>query len=358
VGSVNDYLRHMVEKKASDLHLKVGAPPIIRIDGLLHRTEFPKLGPNDTERAAFDLMDERVAREFTEIGEADFAYSFPGLGRFRCNVFRQRNSVGLAMRRVLPGSPSFDSLGLPHVVRKLADEPRGLLLVTGMTGAGKTTTTGAIIHYINESKGVHIVTIEDPIEILHPDRQSIVNQREIGIDTRDFAQALKRAMRQDPDVIFIGEMRDQETVHAAITAAETGHLVISTLHTIDATETVNRVIEFYPPHQQKQARISLAGALRGIISQRLLGRADGKGRVPAVEVLVATGRVYDAIVNPDQTHLMRDIIAEGEFYGMQTFDQSLLNLYKNGLVTMEDAMHASSSPHDFELMVRQEGFTE
>jgi twitching motility protein PilT len=358
VVAVNDFLRHMVEKHASDLHLKVGAPPIVRIDGTLHRTEYPKMGPNDTERAAYDLMDERVAADFNDIGEADFAYSFPGLGRFRCNVFRQRGSVGIAVRRVLPGSPSFESLGLPPVVSKLAEEPRGLVLVTGMTGTGKTTTTGAIMHYINEHKSVHIVTIEDPIEILHPDRKSIVNQREIGIDTKDFAQALKRAMRQDPDVIFIGEMRDAETVYAALTAAETGHLVISTLHTIDATETVNRIIEFYPPHQHKQARITLAGSLRGIISQRLLMRSDGRGRIPTVEVLVSNGRVFDAIVNPEQTHLLHDIIAEGEFYGMQTFDQSLLNLFKNGMVNLEDAMQASSSPHDFELMIRQEGLLE
>jgi twitching motility protein PilT len=358
LAAVNDFLRHMVEKKASDLHLKVGAPPIIRIDGKLQRTEYPKMGPNDTERAAFDLMDERVAAEFNTIGEADFAYSFPGLGRFRCNAFRQRNSVGLAVRRVLPGSPSFESLGLPGIVKKLAEEPRGLVLVTGMTGTGKTTTTGAILHYINETKAVHIVTIEDPIEILHPDKKSIVNQREIGIDTADFAQALRRAMRQDPDVIFIGEMRDSETVFAALTAAETGHLVISTLHTIDATETVNRIIEFYPPHQHKQARITLAGSLRGIISQRLLMRTDGRGRIPSVEILVANGRVFDAIVNPEQTHLLHDIIAEGEFYGMQTFDQSLLNLYKNEMVSLEDAMQASSNPHDFELMIRQEGLLE
>lgn len=358
MATVNDFLRHMVEKKASDLHLKVGAPPILRIDGSLQRTDFAKMGPNDTERAAFDLMDERVAASFTEIGEADFAYSFPGLGRFRCNVFRQRNSVGMAVRRVLPGSPNFESLGLPGIVRKLAEEPRGLVLVTGMTGTGKTTTTGAILHYINETRRVHIVTIEDPIEILHPDRNSIVNQREVGIDTESFAQALKRAMRQDPDVIFIGEMRDPETVYAALTAAETGHLVISTLHTIDATETVNRVVEFYPPHQHKQARITLAGALRGIISQRLLMRSDGRGRLPTVEVLVSNGRVFDAIVNPEQTHLLHDIIAEGEFYGMQTFDQSLLNLFKNGMVSLEDAMQASTSPHDFELMVRQEGLLE
>ena len=300
-------------------------------------------------------MTERVARDFNEVGEADFAYSFPGLGRFRCNVYRQRGSVGMAIRRVLPGSPTFEALGLPPVVGKISEESRGLVLVTGMTGSGKTTTTGAMINHINSTKRVHIMTIEDPIEILHPDRMAIVNQREIGIDTTDFFQALKRAMRQDPDVIFIGEMRDQETVQAAISAAETGHLVLSTLHTIDASETINRIIEFFPPHQQKQTRIALAGSLKGILSQRLLPRKDGKGRVPAIEALVMNGRIFDLIVNPEQTHLIHDVIAESGFYGMQTFDQALLELFRNGIVSMEDAMSASSNPHDFTIMVRQAG---
>jgi twitching motility protein PilT len=352
---ISDLLKHLVERKASDLHLKVGAAPVYRVDGDLYRSEFPKLSPKDTERAAFEMMPERSVQEFTDSGEADFAYSVPGLGRFRCNVYRQRGSVGIAIRRVLPGSPSFEALGLPPVVRKLAEEQRGLLLVTGVTGSGKTTTTGAMLNHINANRAVHIVTIEDPIEILHPDRKAIVNQREIGIDTQDFAQALKRAMRQDPDVIFIGEMRDQETVQAAMVAAETGHLVISTLHTIDATETVNRIIEFFPPHQQKQARNTLAGSLRGIVSQRLLLRKDGEGRIPALEILVMTGRIFDLIINPEQTHLIHDIIAEGEFYGMTTFDQTLVNLYKNGFVTLEDAMSAASNPHDFQISLRQEG---
>ena len=355
VPDINDFLRHLVERRGSDLHIKVGSSPVIRIDGVLHRTEFPKLAPDDTERAAFVLMNERVAKEFTETGEADFAYTYPGLGRFRCNAYRQRGAVGLAVRRVLPGSSSFASLGLPPVVEKLADEPRGLVLVKGMTGSGKTTTTGAIINHINATKSVHIMTVEDPIEILHPDRMAIVNQREIGIDTKDFAQALKRVLRQDPDVIFIGEMRDHETVHTALTAAETGHLVISTLHTIDATETVNRVIEFYPPHQQKQARITLAGSLRGVLSQRLLPRADGQGRIPTVEALVMTGRVRDLIVNPDQTHMIQQVIAEGEYYGMQTFDQSLLKLFRDGQIRLDDALAAASNPHDFQIMLRQAG---
>ena len=355
MSQINEYLRYLVEKHGSDLHVKVGAPPIIRVNGVLYRTDFPKLGPNDTERCALELMSERVAEEFNNVGEADFAYSFPGLGRFRCNVYRQRGSVGMAVRRVLPGSPTFESLGLPSVIAAIAEEPRGLVLVTGMTGSGKTTTTGAMINHINSTKSVHIMTIEDPIEILHPDRMAIVNQREIGIDTSDFAQALKRAMRQDPDVIFIGEMRDQETVQAAMGAAETGHLVISTLHTIDAAETVNRIIEFFPPHQQKQVRIALGGSLRGIVSQRLLMRKDGKGRVPAVEILRMNGRIFDLVVNPEQTHMIHDVIAESEFYGMQTFDQSLLELFKNELVTLEEAISASSNPHDFQIMVRQAG---
>lgn len=352
---INELLRQMVERKASDLHVKVAAPPILRIDGVLHATDQAKLSPKDTERVAFEIMTDRAIEEFNRLGEADFAYSVPGLGRFRCNVYRQRGSVGIAIRRVLPGSPSFESLGLPAAVQQLAEEPRGLILVTGITGSGKTTTTGAMIAYINATRRVHIMTIEDPIEILHPDREAIVNQREIGIDTRDFAEALRRAMRQDPDVLFIGEMRDQETVHAALVAAETGHLVISTLHTIDATETVNRIIEFFPPHQQQQARLTLAGTLRGIISQRLLPRGDGQGRVPAVEVLIMTGRIFDMIVNPEMTYQIHDVIAEGEFYGMVTYDQSLLNLVKNDLVAVEEAVAAASSPHDFKIMLRQAG---
>jgi twitching motility protein PilT len=304
---------------------------------------------------ALGLMGERVAAEFAEGGDADFAYTAPGVGRFRCNAYRQRGAVGLAIRTVAGTSASLASLGLPPVVETLADEPRGLVLVTGMTGAGKTTTTGAIVHHINCTRSVHIVTVEDPIEVLHADRMAIVNQREVGVDTRDFAAALRGVLRQDPDVIFIGEMRDQETVETALLAAETGHLVISTLHTIDVAETVNRIIELYPPHKQRQARITLAGSLRGIVSQRLLPRAGGPGRVPAVEVLVMTGRVRDLILSPDATHLIRQVVAEGDFYGMQTFDQSLLHLFREGLVRLDDATAAASNAHDFHVMARQAG---
>lgn len=351
-------LREVIDKGASDLHLKAGVEPVIRIDGVLHRTQFAPMSPDDIEDFVRQIMPERAAREFAESGEADFAYSAEGLGRFRCNVYRQRGAIGIAIRRVTPPAASFESLGLPPVMESISQEPRGLLLVTGMTGSGKSTTTAAIIDYINRTRAVHVMTIEDPIEIVHSDKKAIVNQREVGIDTTDFHQALKRVLRQDPDVIFIGEIRDDETAKAAIAAAETGHLVISTLHTIDAQGTVNRVIEFFPPHQQKEIRIALAGSLRAILSQRLLPRAEGKGRVPAIEVLVMNGRIFDLIVNPEQTHLIHDIIAESDFYGMQTFDQSLLTLFRDGLVSLPAAMEASSRPHDFELMLRQAGLLE
>jgi twitching motility protein PilT len=355
MADIHDFLRHLVDQKGSDLHVKAGGPPYVRVNGHLHKTDFPSLSAADCERAAMDLMNDEQVRRFKEVGEVDFAYSEQGLGRFRTNVFRQRGSVGMACRRVLPGSPAFDTLGLPPVIRSLAEEHRGLLLVTGPTSSGKTTSTGAIINHINATRSCHILTIEDPIEILHPDRESIVNQREIGLDTADFALALRAAMRQDPDVIFVGEIRDAETVKAALQAAETGHFVVSTLHTTDVSETVNRIIDFFPPHQQKQIRVSLAASLKGIVSQRLLPRKDGKGRIPAVEVLVMNGRIHDLILNPEQTHMIRDIVAESSFYGMQTFDQALLALYRSGLVSLEDAMFAATNAHDFQIALRQEG---
>jgi twitching motility protein PilT len=342
-------LRESVRREASDVHVKVGAPPYLRIDG--HLTPLPgeAVTAADTERVAFAIMPKSRAEEFLQHHEADFAYSVAGLGRFRVNVFRQRGSVGLVARRVLPRIPSFEELGLPPVVRRLAEEPRGLVLVTGPTGSGKTTTLAAMIDHINETQSRHIVTIEDPIEVLHPDKRSIVNQREIGSDTEDFHAALKRVLRQDPDVILIGEMRDPETVWAAISAAETGHLVLSTLHTMGATETITRIIDFFPPHQQHQVRMSVAQSLKGIVSQRLLERADRSGRVPAMEVLVATGRVFDKIADPAQTHELETIIAEGGYYGMQTFDQSLLGLYASGVVTRRDALATATNPHDLRL---------
>ncbi|MGH9196705.1 MAG: type IV pilus twitching motility protein PilT [Acidimicrobiia bacterium] len=355
MATIHDFLKLVVDRKASDLHVKAGGPPYVRSHGKLEKTDFPAMTASDCERAAMELMDEEQARKFKEKGEMDFAYSEAGLGRFRVNVFRQRGSVAMAARRVLPGSPAFETLGLPPAVRTLADEQRGIVLVTGPTSSGKTTTTAAMISHVNSSRSCHILTIEDPIEILHADRMSIVNQREIGHDTSEFSIALRAAMRQDPDVIFIGEIRDQETVKAALQAAETGHMVISTLHTTDVTETVNRIIDFFPPHQQKQIRVSLAGSLKGVVSQRLIPRKDGRGLVPAVEVLVMNGRIRDLILNPEQTHMIRDIVAESDFYGMQTFDQALINLYRAGLVSLEDAMNGASNPHDFQIALRQEG---
>jgi twitching motility protein PilT len=353
VLDLDQVLREVVQRGGSDLHLKVGARPYIRIDGKLEVTPFDSVGAQDTERIAFAIMPKQRAEEFLACNEADFAYAVAGLGRFRVNVFRQRGSVAMVLRRVLPGIPSFEALGLPPVVRRLAEEPRGLVLVTGPTGSGKTTTLASMIDHINATQARHIVTVEDPIEVLHPDKRSIVNQREIGTDTDDFHSAMKRVLRQDPDVILVGEMRDPETVWAAVAAAETGHLVLSTLHTINATETIHRVIDFFPPHQQRQVRMSLAGALRGIISQRLLELSDGTGRVAAIEVLVATGRVFDKIMDPDETHDLEQVIADGEYYGMQTFDQSLLALYRSGQVGRREVLANASRPHDLRLQLEQ-----
>jgi len=353
---IQSLLQFMVEKQASDLHIKAGGPPYFRIDGQLFKPDFPRLSPTDTVEAAYALMNEKQAKKFAEYNEVDFAYSIAGLGRFRANIFKQRGTVGVAIRRVLTAAvPTFEELGLPPVLRRLAQERRGLILVTGPAGSGKTTTLAAIIDYINTNEQVNIITIEDPIEVLHVDKKSIVHQREIGTDTEGYADALKYITRQDPDVILIGEMRDPETVTAAMNVAMTGHLVLSSFHTIDTTETVNRIIDFFPPQQQKQIRLTLASVFRGVISQRLLPLKDHSGRVPAVEVLVMTGRMAEALINEEPTTVMREIISEGEFYGMQTFDQSLVDLYRYGLVDFKTSVAASTSPHDFALAVKQLG---
>ena len=354
---LEELLRYTVEHSGSDLHVKVGSPPHVRVDGQLLVAPFDTVMPADAERMAFAVLPRERADEFVETWESDFAHTVAGLGRFRVNVFRQRGSVGLVFRRVLPGIPSFEALGLPTVVRRLAEEQRGMVLVTGPTGAGKTTTISAIIDHINSTRSCNVVTVEDPIEVLHTDKRSLVNQREIGADTRDYATAMRRVLRQDPDVIFIGEMRDPETVWAALAAAETGHLVLSTLHTTNAVETVNRVVDFFPPFQQKQVRLSLASSLKGVISQRLLERCDREGRVPSVEVLVMTGRIFDRIVDPDAggNDTIDEIIADGEYYGMQTFDQSLFTLFKRGQVDLRSAMASASNPHDFRISLQQAG---
>ena len=346
----------MASLDASDLHVKVGSQPRIRVNGSLLRLEDePVLTADMTEEMATAIMRPQAAAQFAERNEADFAYAIPNSGRFRVNVFRQRGSVAMIFRRVRTSAASFDQLGLPEVVGRLANEHRGLVLVTGPTGSGKTTTLAAMIDHINRTREVHIVTIEDPIEVLHQDQLSEINQREIGFDTNDFATAMRAAMRQDPDVILVGEMRDQETVAAALSAAETGHLVFSTLHTIDATETVNRIVDFFPPHQQNQIRVALAGSLRGTICQRLVPTADGNGRVPALEVMVVNGRIQQCIIDPQRTGDIHEIVADGEYYGMQTFDQALVKLYQAGAIDLRGAMMTASNPHDLKVMLQQRG---
>jgi twitching motility protein PilT len=349
--SIDELLRHTVERGASDLHLKVGNVPFLRIDGDLQPTSHDVLIPQDTVSFGNAVMSEHKRAEFDAHNEADIGYTLQGVGRFRINVFRQRGLVGLAVRRVRSEIPTFDELRLPDVMRTLADSPRGLVLITGPTGTGKTTTIASMIGYINRSRRAHIITIEDPIEVVHDDELSIIQQREVGLDTDSYADALKHVVRQDPDVIFVGEIRDADSALSAIQAAETGHLVISTLHTIDCMETINRVLDLFPPQQAKEVRTSFAGALRGIVSQRLLPKADGKGRVPAIEVLVNTGRVFDRLVDPEQTDSIVDVIAEGGYYGMQSFDQALVSLVKDGLVTTDEARRTATSPHDFDLQL-------
>ena len=353
---ITPYLRALVDLRGSDLHCKAGSPPRIRIDGRLRALQAPALTPDVTERMLEQILRADLIEEFARTNEADFAYSLPGgAGRFRVNAFRQRGSVGLVLRRVAAQAVPLAGLGVPPVIEQLALEHRGLLLVTGPTGSGKTTTLAGMIDHINNLRESHIVTIEDPIEVLHTDNRSMISQREIRLDTADFQTALRAAMRQDPDVILVGEMRDQETVKAALSAAETGHFVMSTLHTIDAAETISRIIDFFPPYEQKQVRLALAGSLRGIVCQRLVPRADGAGRCVVMEICVNTGRIADAIADPDKTNLITDLIREGQYYQMQTFDQHLVTLVRDGIVTLEDAQNAASSPHDLAVELRRLG---
>ncbi len=355
MSSIEPLLRALVECGGSDLHCKVGSPPRVRIDGRLRKLQTRDLTAADTEAMVREVLRTDLVEEFNSSNEADFAYSMPQVGRFRVNAFRARGAAGLVFRRVSIGAIPLRDLGLPPVLESLALEPRGLVLVTGPTGSGKTTTLAGMIDHVNENREVHIVTIEDPIEVLHFDKMAMVNQREVRVDTEDFNTALRAAMRQDPDVILVGEMRDQETVKAALAAAETGHFVMSTLHTTDAQETITRVIDFFPPHEQKQVRLSLAGALRGIICQRLVPRADGEGRCVAMEVCVNTGRVAEAIADADKTNTITELVADGAYYGMQSFDQHLVALIRDGVVSLESAMHASTSPHDLTVELRRLG---
>lgn len=352
---IDDFLASLVAVKGSDLHIKAGSPPRVRIDGTLHSIDYPELTPEDTEALVAEIIRSDQAKAFAETNEADFAYQKEGVGRFRVNALRQRGAAGMVFRHVSVGAPSLESLQVPQVLYNLALEPRGIVLVTGPTGSGKTTTLAAMIDHINTHKSVNIVTIEDPIEVIHHDKMAMVNQREVGVDTRDFLAALRGAMRQDPDVILVGEMRDAETVKAALAAAETGHFVMSTLHTVDAQETVNRIIDFFPPHEQQQVRFALAGSMRGILCQRLVKRASGSGRAVAMEIAIATGRIADAITDPAKTSNIMSLVADGAYYGMQTFDQHLIALFQEGIITMDTAIATSTSPHDMQVEMRRQG---
>lgn len=351
---INELLKKTVHMGASDLHVKVGTAPIVRIHGALSFMQGEKkLTSEDTLNIAFSAMSGAQKDLFKKKNDIDIAYSVPGLGRFRCNAFVQRGTVGMVFRVIPMKILDIEQLNLPVVLKKISLEPRGLVLVTGTTGSGKTTSLAAMIDYINTNRTDHVMTIEDPIEFLHRDKSSVVNQREIGTDTESFSKALRAALRQDPDVILVGEMRDFETIQTALVAAETGHLVLSTLHTVDAAETINRIISVFPPYQHKQVRVQLASVLKAIVSMRLAPRADGNGRVPAVEVLIATATIRGYIENPDKTKLIPDIIAQGSSqYGMQTFDQSLFSLYKDGLITYEEALRRATNPDDFVLKVK------
>jgi twitching motility protein PilT len=350
---LNEILAIAMKAKGSDVHLKAGLPPIVRIDGQLRAIpNAERLTADVVRNMAVGIMNERQKKIFEESYEVDLSYGVPGLGRFRVNVFAQRGTVALVLRAIPIAIPNLEALHLPPVLKKLALEQRGLILVTGTTGSGKSTTLASMIDYINENRTCNIITIEDPVEYLHKDKKSLISQREVGFDTLTFGKALTSSLRQDPDVILVGEMRDYETIETALTAAETGHLVLSTLHTLDAAETINRIISVFPPFHQRQVRMQLAGILRGVVSQRLVPRFDAKGRVPAVEIMIGTARIRDCIDDKEKTKQIPDAIAQGyTSYGMQTFDQSLMQLLTRKLISYEEALRQSSNPDDFALKV-------
>ena len=352
--NIDDLLRRAVDKRASDLHLKVGNHPYLRVDGaLLALNDIPRVTPEEMLSMAFSMMTNRQKQKFKETAELDMAYGVAGLGRFRVNVFQQRGNVGMVLRVIPTKIRTIEELELPRILTQICEETRGLVLTTGTTGSGKSTTLAAMVDRINSLRAEHVITIEDPIEYLHRDKKGFINQREVEVDTSSFSTALRAALRQDPDVVLVGEMRDLETISTALLAAETGHLVFSTLHTLDATETIQRIIAVFPPPEQKQIRLQLASTLKAVISQRLVRRGDGQGRVPAVEVMVATNYIRDCIINPDKTRLIREAIAAGTSqYGMQTFDQSLFDLFSRNLITLEEALLRASNPDDFRLRVQ------
>ena len=351
---VNDLLKIAVERGASDLHIKVGSYPMIRVRGTLEPATVEKrLDHEDVVAMSAAVMSTIQREKFKDAQEVDLAYSVAGLGRFRCNVFQQRGTVGLVLRVIPMAIRTIDELGLPPVLKKIAGEERGLVLVTGTTGSGKSTTLAAMVDHINSTRCAHVMTVEDPIEFLHRDNRSIINQREVAVDTRSFAYALRSALRQDPDVILVGEMRDFETIETGLLAAETGHLVFSTLHTLDATETITRIIAVFPPHQQKQVRLQLASVLKAVVSQRLLPKANGVGRAAAVEVMISTAFIRDCIVDKEKTSLVHGAIAAGTSqYGMQSFDQSIFGLFSQGLVSYEEALRWASNVDEFKLKVQ------
>jgi twitching motility protein PilT len=351
LNRIDDLLRMTISFGASDLHLRAGSTPVIRVNGELKPLSgVQKLNQEETLEMAFSMMSNRQKQHFKEVFEVDIGYGVTGLGRFRVNIFQQRNSIGIVARVISDHIADFAELGLPPVLNTISDEMRGLILVTGTTGSGKSTTLAAMVDHINETRNCHIVTIEDPIEFLHRDSKSFITQREVDVDTRSFAEALRGSLRQDPDVILVGEMRDLETIETALIAAETGHLVLSTLHTIDAQETLTRIISAFPPYQQKAIRIQLAGLLKAVVSQRLLKSADNLGRVPASEILISTPLIRDYILHEDKTSNIRDAISAGTSqYGMQTFDQSLFYLYQSGLISLDEALRGSTNPDEFRL---------
>ncbi|HXG30637.1 MAG TPA: type IV pilus twitching motility protein PilT [Thermodesulfobacteriota bacterium] len=352
--NIDELLKWALKQGASDIHLKTGSNPVLRVNGkLTFVKEAPRLSNEDIKKMAFSMMNQWQREKFEKSYEMDLAYGISGVSRFRVNVFQQRGTLSMAIRAIPYDIMSFHSLNLPPVLEKIAQEERGLVIVTGTTGSGKSTTLASLIDYINSTRARHIITIEDPIEYTHQDKKSYINQREVGIDTLSFANALRAALREDPDVILVGEMRDLESIEMALAAAETGHLVLTTLHTLDAQETINRILAVFPSHQQNQIRYQLSQVLKAIISQRLMPKADGKGRVPAVEVLIATARVKDLIADPLKTKEIRTAIEEGHLhYGMQTFDQCLYNLYKSGLITYDEAMRQATNKDDLALRIK------